>query len=121
MVLVPNQAACFKMSSVGPNEAACFGPKTKLSKACNSPPDQNRLPETVLGPFQDRTKSAVTGLESRDTPAILPSCVGTTALITLVDRRRVMEEPFTRRIITNAGQSFQQYGMEVGLVLCRNL
>ena len=49
------------MSSVGPNEAACFGPRTKLSKACNSPPDQNRLPETVLGPFQDRTKSAVTG------------------------------------------------------------
>ena len=64
-VLGPNQAACFcppilyrtKMSSVGPNEAACFGPRTK---ACNSPPDQNRLPETVLGPFQDRTKSAVT-------------------------------------------------------------
>ena len=50
------------MSSVGPNEAACFGPRTKLSKACNSPQDQNRLPETVLGPFQDRTKSAVTGL-----------------------------------------------------------
>ena len=48
------------MSSVGPNEAACFGPRTKLSKACNSPPDQNRLPETVLGPFQDRTKLAVT-------------------------------------------------------------
>ena len=48
------------MSSVGPNEAACFGPRTKLSKACNSPPDQNRLPETVLGPFQDRTKSTVT-------------------------------------------------------------
>ena len=50
------------MSSVGPNQAACFGPRTKLSKACNSPPDQNRLPETVLGPFQDRTKSAVTEL-----------------------------------------------------------
>ena len=48
------------MSSVGPNQAACFGPRTKLSKAYNSPPDQNRLPETVLGPFQDRTKSAVT-------------------------------------------------------------
>ena len=53
------------MSSVGPNEAACFGPRTKLSKACNSPPDQNRLPETVLGPFQDRTKSAVTGQPSK--------------------------------------------------------
>ena len=58
------------MSSVGPNEAACFGPRTKLSKACNSPPDQNRLPETVLGPFQDRTKSAVTVRPNKPTKQV---------------------------------------------------
>ena len=49
-----------KTSNVGPNSAACFGPRTKLSKACCSLPDQIRLPKTVLGPFQDRTDLAVT-------------------------------------------------------------
>ena len=64
------------MSSVGPNEAACFGPRTKLSKACNSPPDQNRLPETVLGPFQDRTKLAVTEQPSGHLPSDLHRPMG---------------------------------------------
>ena len=49
-----------KMSSVGPNSAACFGPRTKLSKACFRQLDQIRLPKMVLGSLQDRTKLAMT-------------------------------------------------------------
>ena len=80
-VLGPNQVLVFffrlcrtKMSSVGSNSAACFGPRTKLSKACFSPPDQIRLPKTVLEPFQDRTKLAVTGLPGQKDIYVLNHC-----------------------------------------------